>query len=87
MSMMQYFLKLKQMWEDFAYLRPIPKCSCGAVMKKLLEIEQDKVLKFLMGLHDGYDSIRGQILLLDPLPSVKKTYSMVVRVENKGKCS
>jgi len=36
-----------------------------------------------MKLNDGYESIRGQILLMDPLPSVSKAYSMIVRVETQ----
>lgn len=51
---MQYFLKLKQPWEDFAYLRPIPKCDCRLVVQKILIFaEEDKVLQFLMGLNEG----------------------------------
>lgn len=53
-------------------------------MKKILDFaEEDKVLQFLIGLNEGYDSIRSQILLLDPLPTVNKTYSMVIRVEEQ----
>lgn len=86
MSVMQYFLKLKLLWEDFVYLRPIPKCSCGLTVHKLLDfVEVDKVLQFLMGLNDGYDAIRSQVLLLDPLPSVNKTYSMVASKGGKTK--
>lgn len=79
MSVMQYFLKLKQLWEDFAYLRPVPKCACGLVVQQILNFaEEDKVLQLLMGLNEGYDAVRTQILLSDPLPTVNKTYSMVV---------
>ena len=36
-----------------------------------------------MKLNDGYESTRGQILLIDPLPSVSKAYSMIARVETQ----
>ena len=36
-----------------------------------------------MHLNDEYESIRGQILLLDPLPNVNKAYSMIQRVEKQ----
>jgi len=36
-----------------------------------------------MRLNDGYDSIRGQILLMDPLPNVSKAYCMIARVETQ----
>jgi len=38
---------------------------------------------FLMHLNDEYESIRGQILLLDPLPNVNKAYAMIQRVETQ----
>ncbi|KAK9093577.1 hypothetical protein Syun_028488 [Stephania yunnanensis] len=40
-------------------------------------------MEFLMGLSDVYDPIRNQILLMDPLPSINKAYSMVIRVEKQ----
>ena len=55
--------------------------SCTTI-KKHLELEQiQKLMQFLMHLNDSYDAIRGQILLMDPLPSVNKAYSMIQRVE------
>lgn len=36
-----------------------------------------------MGLSDVYDNLRNQILVLDPLPSVHKAYSMALRVEKQ----
>ena len=36
-----------------------------------------------MHLNDEYEAIRGQILLLEPLPSVNKAYSMIKRVERQ----
>jgi hypothetical protein len=34
-------------------------------------------MQFLMGLNDSYSAIRGQILLINPLPSVRQAYSSV----------
>ncbi|KAG6692146.1 hypothetical protein I3842_10G098500 [Carya illinoinensis] len=49
--------------------RPLPCCTCGKCTCKTLktvgEVQQrDYVFKFLMGLNDSYDSVRGQIILL-----------------------
>lgn len=46
-------------------------------------IESNKLIQFLMGLNESYDSIRSQILILDPLPTVNKAYSMVPRIEKQ----
>ncbi|KAL0386347.1 UNVERIFIED_CONTAM: Retrovirus-related Pol polyprotein from transposon RE1 [Sesamum latifolium] len=47
------------------------------------EIEEDHLMQFLMGLSEPYDNIRSQILVLDPLPSVNKAYSMILRVKRQ----
>lgn len=44
---------------------------------------QNKLMQFLMGLNEAYDSIRNQILVMDPLPSVNKAYAMILRVKFK----
>ena len=40
-------------------------------------------MQLLMHLNDEYEAIRGQILLLEPLPTVNKAYSMIQRVERQ----
>lgn len=55
-------------------------CNCGFV-KLMIEIDgDDKLIQFLMGLSDYYDNMRNQILITEPLPSVNKAYSMVLKV-------
>ena len=44
-------------------------------------------MQFLMGLNESFDGIQSQILLLDPLPSVNKVYSMVLRIEKQREVS
>ena len=40
-------------------------------------------MQFLMGLNDSYSAIRGQILLINPLPSVRQAYSSVSKEEKQ----
>lgn len=72
-------------------LQPVPQCSCRAIDKckcnvsNLINglIESNKPVQFLMGLNESYDPIRSQILVLDPLPTVNKAYSMTLRIEKQ----
>ena len=65
----------------------VPECkcaeSCEAVKKILANDQRKKLIHFLMHHNDEYESIRGQILLLDPLPNVNKAYAMIQRVEKQ----
>jgi hypothetical protein len=43
--------------------------------------EQQKLMQFLMGLNDSYSVIRGHILLMNPLPSIRQAYSSISQEE------
>lgn len=36
-----------------------------------------------MGLNDSYSNVQGQILLIEPLPSINKAFSLVVQEEGQ----
>ena len=40
-------------------------------------------MHFLMGLNDSYSQIKGQILLMDTLPSINKVYSLLIQEERQ----
>ncbi|KAJ0018210.1 hypothetical protein Pint_11898 [Pistacia integerrima] len=43
----------------------------------------NRLMQFLIRLNESFDHIRNQILGMDPLPTVNKAYSMVLRVEKQ----
>ncbi|XP_011079206.1 uncharacterized protein LOC105162783 [Sesamum indicum] len=88
LSVTAYFTKLKQLWDELICLMPPAMCSCGNCTcgcnnMKIEQNEANQLMQFLMGLGEPHDSIRSQILVLDPLPNVNKAYSMVLRVERQ----
>jgi hypothetical protein len=53
-------------------------------MKQLSNSEEKMRLgQFLMGLNENYSAIRGQIMLMQPLPTVKKAYSLLCEEEKR----
>ncbi|XP_073131661.1 uncharacterized protein [Henckelia pumila] len=83
MSVAVYFTKLKGLWDELSSYNDLPICTCGA-MKKVEEREQrGRVMQFLMGLNESYSAVRGQIILMQPLSSVGKVYSMVLNEEKQ----
>lgn len=83
MTVAQYYTKLKKSWDELNCLTPVPECSCGAARTMADVLDSNRLIQFLMGLNDAYDPIRGQILLMEPLPNANKAYSMVLRVEKQ----
>jgi len=86
-SVSLYFTKLKGLWDELVNYRPIPECSCGSSKSNLDYQHQDYVFQFLMGLNDSFSHIRGQILLIDPMPPINKVFSLVLQEERQRNIS
>ncbi|XP_040987640.1 uncharacterized protein LOC121235357 [Juglans microcarpa x Juglans regia] len=80
-SVSQYYNKLKSFWDELEIYEPIPSCTCGAVKTLMDYTHRSKVMQFLMGLNDSYDSIRAQILLNDLLLALNRVLSLVQQKE------
>ena len=87
MSVVTYFTKLKGFWDELSALCPIPSYSCGAMKEALQYQHRQRAMKFLMGLNESYSEIRGQILSMDPHPSVNQAYSLVLQEERQREVS
>jgi len=85
-SVSSYFTALKGLWDELLIYRPLLVCLCGkfsyGVLKTLTEYHhKEYVLQFLMGLNESFSHVKGQILLMDPLPPINKVFSLVVQHE------
>lgn len=49
-----------------------------------LHKEQDYVIKFLNGLNEPFDNAKSQILLMDPLPTINKAFSIIIQQEQQA---
>ncbi|GKE22494.1 leucine-rich repeat transmembrane protein kinase protein, partial [Tanacetum coccineum] len=59
------------------------ECTC-VVFDKFLEMDSHlKLIQFLMKLNDEYESVKSQILAMDPLPNVNKAYYIVQQIEKQ----
>jgi len=78
---------MKRLCDELDDLSEVPVCacatSCKAIKKSMALAKRQSLVHFLMNLNENYEGIRGEILLLDPLPNVNKAYSMIQRVETQ----
>lgn len=64
-------------------LNDVSTCTCGAA-QILLKREQDhRLIQFLMGLNQVYETVRGNILMMKPLPSINEAYSLLMHDEKQ----
>ncbi|XP_041017880.1 uncharacterized protein LOC121260094 [Juglans microcarpa x Juglans regia] len=90
-SITEYFSAFKTLWDEYVSYRSFPTCTCGKMASctcnlfdfLLLRQQSDYVLKFLVGLNDSYASVRSQLLLVFPLPSMAKVFSLLLQEESQ----
>ncbi|KAK9704944.1 hypothetical protein RND81_07G021800 [Saponaria officinalis] len=76
-SVAEYYSRLKSVWEDIRSLDPLPDCSCGVLTKD----NKNNLIDFLMDVDRKFEHIRGQILAMDPLPTVNQAFAKVNQAE------
>ncbi|KAL5556239.1 hypothetical protein UlMin_038475 [Ulmus minor] len=83
-----YFTKLKTIWEELSNYRSncsCGKCSCGGVKHLNEHHQMEHIMSFLMGLDDSFSQVRGQLLLMDPMPPINRVFSLIVQEEQQRK--
>ncbi|XP_019152375.1 PREDICTED: uncharacterized protein LOC109149170 [Ipomoea nil] len=89
LSVSDYYTRCRTLWEEMNTLRPFPLCKCDPrcscdladIIRK--ERDTDQVIRFLQGLNDDYNSLKSNVLVLDPLPEVYKIFVMVEKLERQ----
>ncbi|XP_068336528.1 uncharacterized protein [Pyrus communis] len=77
LSVTAYYTKLKKLWDELASYSDSTSCTCGA------QNERNKLMQFLMGLNESYGAIRRQVLLMNPLPTVRQAYASISQEEKQ----
>ncbi|XP_019189560.1 PREDICTED: uncharacterized protein LOC109183989 [Ipomoea nil] len=87
LSVSEYYTKCRALWEQMNELRPLPmcrcnpRCSCNLLEEIRTEREVDQIIKFLQGLNDEYNSLKTNVLVLDPLPDIHRIFVMAEKYE------
>nr|GEV33959.1 DC1, C1-like, zinc finger, RING/FYVE/PHD-type [Tanacetum cinerariifolium] len=82
-----FYHKLKGLWDEVDALEApymcVCACSCenGRVNSK--RDQRKRLIQFLMGLDECYANVRGQILLMQPMPTMAKAYSLIRQEEKQ----
>jgi hypothetical protein len=85
MPISNYYTKLKGYWDELISYRGTPSCFCDGMKEYNKFKEHDQIMQFLIGLNDSYNAVRGQILLMKKLPSVREVYSPIIQEEQQWK--
>ncbi|KAJ4717700.1 Retrovirus-related Pol polyprotein from transposon TNT 1-94 [Melia azedarach] len=90
LSVSAYFTKLKTIWEELNNYRPAcscGKCSCGGIKNLADHYQMEYVMSFLMGLNDNFAQVRGQLLLMNPIPPINTVFALISQEEHQRQVS
>ncbi|XP_043717827.1 uncharacterized protein LOC122665751 [Telopea speciosissima] len=82
-SISVYYTTLKAFRDELSSYQSLPSCTCGAMTTLHSYVETDALINFLQGLNDSCSAVRSQILLMDPLPTLVKAYSLLLQEEQQ----
>ncbi|KHN11067.1 hypothetical protein glysoja_041366, partial [Glycine soja] len=89
LSVTEYFTKLRIIWDEIENFRPDPTCSCTikcscSVLTIIAQRKlEDRAMQFLRGLNEQYNNVRSHVLLMEPMPTIPKTFSCVAQQERQ----
>ncbi|XP_021800756.1 uncharacterized protein LOC110745013 [Prunus avium] len=83
MPLSTYYSKLKGYWDELSSYNNMEPCTCGVLKSIAAREEEQHLMQLLMGLHESYAAIRGQILLMQPLPTARKAYNLLLQEEKQ----
>lgn len=82
-----YYTRIKKLWEELNTLNMRNQCSCTCTCGAkdgLHRAEQDRrLVQFLMGMNEAYTVVRGNILMMNPLPSMAHAFSLLIQEEKQ----
>ncbi|OIT35690.1 hypothetical protein A4A49_57273, partial [Nicotiana attenuata] len=78
-----YFSKLRDLWDELDAIMPCPGCPCPESKLYAQHFEAQRLLQFLTGLNDSYAQSRSQIMMMTPVPTINKAYSLLVDQESQ----
>lgn len=79
---------MKALWDKLNVHRLIPSCTyyqgcrCEAMRLARSYILENQAIQFLTGLNEKNSVVKTQVLMLETLPSINKTYSLVAQEES-----
>lgn len=81
-----FFTEIKTLWDAVTDADPLPcctfqKCTCG-LTQRVYDMQQNhKLLQFMMKLNDKFSTVRGNLLMQQPLPNLASAFRVFSQEE------
>ncbi|XP_020978092.1 uncharacterized protein LOC110271492 [Arachis ipaensis] len=84
-----YYTKMKAVWEEIESFQPVPKCKdcnkeCDCGLQTMRNYRRENyAVRFLRGLNEQYGTVKSQIMLMRPLPTINEVFSLLTQQERQ----
>jgi hypothetical protein len=78
-----YYTTLKSFWDELGSYNDPPLYNYARLKQIVVREEHERILQFLMGLNDIYTLLFMGKFLMQPLPNIKKIYSLLLQEEKQ----
>jgi len=81
----EYFTKLRVIWDELENFWSDSLCTCPtkctyqALYVIIQHRQEDRVMQFLRGLNDHFNSVKFHILLMELMPLIPKIFSFIMQ--------
>ncbi|XP_076945441.1 uncharacterized protein LOC143616514 [Bidens hawaiensis] len=87
-SVSAYYTRLRAIRDEIRSVFPTPRCSCGGckcgITKTVCDLrDKERLYEFLLGLDNYYSTIRTQLLVMKPTPTLGEAYRLVSEDEQQ----
>ena len=86
MSVSNFFTEIKSVWDAMNEIDPLPCCICNKctcnVTQRVFQRQQDKrLVQFMMKLNEKFTTVRGNILIQHPPPTISNVFKLFTQEE------
>lgn len=77
MNVSEFYTLIKTIWDELHDANPMPYCTCnkctsGLTQKIHTREQEHRLIQFMMKLNDTLSTVRGNILMTQPLPKLSQ---------------
>lgn len=82
----EYYTKAKALWDELDNIDPLTMCtfngcSCDTTKRNLKQMQNQRLINFLMHLDERFSQARTNILVMESLPSHSQVYRLLMQEE------
>lgn len=80
-SVSEFYTKIRTIWDGITDVDPLlnctcNKCTCGLTQRLQQKQQQQRMLQFIMRLNEQFAVIKGNVLMMQPIPTVSQVYRL-----------